>query len=502
LNNANLQFDIITGELDAAKRETDAIFANVRQGLFLLAPDGTIGAQTSGELKTIFQTSELAKRNLMSLLRPLLPEKRHKTISDYFDILFDPRKNERQLQKFNPLKRVELNFSAPEGGFMPRHVEFSFQRIINNGAVSNVMVSVVDITERVKLEEQLREGEALREKQLELLFEILQVESGPLRRFIDNAEGAIGQINTIFMESGAAGGGAVLHDKVQRVFRIAHTLKSEAASLGLLLFERTIHQVENQLNDLRRNPELVNEDLLNVLVSIANFQSQLKEASGLIEKISGLRRSFGAGEGRQVGDQDLTGGILAPVDPTTDLKQSVEDLVRTVAARRGKQARVEWQVDGFDGLPPGHRRMVQHAIFQLVRNSVVHGIELPDARVAAGKDPCGCIRVGIAPILEENRLAVICRDDGAGLDADEIRARALREGLIKEGDDGKLADNDLYALIFEPGFSTAASVHEDAGRGVGLDVIRYEIVEQLHGEIRIEFAAGEFCEFGITVPTA
>ena len=230
LNNANQQFDIITGELDAAKRETDAIFATVRQGLFLLKPDGTIGAQSSEELKSILQTSELSGRNFLTILRPLLPEKRHKTISDYFDLLFDPRKNEKQLHKFNPLKCVELNFSSPEGGFQPKRIEFMFQRIIHDNAVTSVMVTLLDVTERAKLEEKIQAGEMLREKQIDLLFEILQVESSDLHRFVVDATESLARINAIFMDNSSASANP-LRDKVDRVFRLAHNLKSEAASV-------------------------------------------------------------------------------------------------------------------------------------------------------------------------------------------------------------------------------------------------------------------------------
>lgn len=500
LNNANLQFDIITGELDAAKRETDTIFANVRQGLFLLSPDGTIGAQTSEELKQIFQASDLSRRTFVTLLRPLLPEKRHKTISDFLELLFDPRKNDKQLQRFNPLKRVELNFPNPEGGFKPKHVEFSFQRIINANTVVRVMVTALDITERVKLEEQLRQGEVLREKQLELLFEILQVESAQLRRFIDTADGVIVQTNGIFMEAGPnAEGGTPLADKVQRVFRLAHSLKSQAAALGLLLFEKTIHQIEDQLNDLRRNPNLVNEDLLNVLVSIANFQAQLKEASGLIEKISGLRRSFGGGESTEGSDREGI-GIAPLLKPSVELKKTVEDLSKTIMSRRGKQVRLEWKVETYDDLPTKHRKVLQNAIFQLVRNSIVHGVELPEERQRVGKEPCGVISVTLMRIPGEKKVQLVCRDDGAGLDADKIRKRAVKEGLLKEAESNTLSDNELCTLIFEPGFSTAGAVTEDAGRGVGLDVVRDEVVGELGGEIQIEFSTSRFCEFGIVLP--
>ncbi|HWB57864.1 MAG TPA: Hpt domain-containing protein, partial [Chthoniobacteraceae bacterium] len=282
LQNANVQFDIITSELDAAKREADAIFATVRQGLFLLGPDGTIGAQMSGELKAIFQTNELAKRNFAQLLRPLVPEKRHQTIADYVELLFDARKNDKQLQKFNPLKRVELNFASPEGGFQSKCVEFSFQRIINQKKVARVMVTALDITERVKLEDKLREGEVLREKQLELLFDLLQVDGTQLQTFLTEATAGVDKINAVFMEPGTGVAGQ-LQDKVQRVFRVAHNLKSQAAALGMHLFEKTIHQIEDQLNELRRCVSLATEDMLPVLVSISNFQAQIKDSTALIE---------------------------------------------------------------------------------------------------------------------------------------------------------------------------------------------------------------------------
>lgn len=498
LQNANVQFDIITSELDAAKRETDAIFATVKQGLFLLNPDGAIGAQTSGELKAIFQTNELARRNLYQLLRPLLPEKRHQTIADYLELIFDPRKNEKQLQRFNPLKRIELNFSSPEGGFQSKHVEFSFQRIVRNNTVTRVMVTALDITGRVKLEDKLREGEVLREKQLELLFDLLQVDNEQLRGFLGEASGGLEKINAIFMEP-CAGTADQLQDKVQRVFRVAHNLKSHSASLGLHLFEKTIHQIEERLNELRRNSAVVNEDLLTVLVSIANLQAQLQDATALIEKISGLRRSFVSAREELLGSAAVSRASL-PVQPSAELVRSVEELARAVAARCGKQVRIEWRLSGnFDGLPLRQRRLLQNALFQLVRNSIVHGIEPPEARAHAGKAPCGCISIKLSKLPGENRVLLVCRDDGMGLDAAAIRNRAVREKLIPE--DIQLSENELYALIFAPGFSTMDSATEDGGRGVGLDMVRAEVVEELQGEIQIGFSAGKYCEFGIIVPS-
>jgi two-component system chemotaxis sensor kinase CheA len=338
----------------------------------------------------------------------------------------------------------------------------------------------------------------LREKQLELLFDLLQVDSAHLHGFLGDAGSALENINAIFMEPGAANA-SQLHDKVQRVFRIAHNLKSQAASLGMHLFEKTIHQIEEQLNELRRNSSIVNEDLLTVLVAISNFQAQLQDASGLIEKISGLRRSSAPGREELLGSKPVAFQAPLPVQPSAELVRTVEDLCRTVAARTGKQVRMEWKLSGnFDGLPLRHRRLLQNALFQLVRNSIVHGIETPDGRAHAGKAPCGVISIKLTKLPGENRVLLLSRDDGAGLDAGAIRSRAVKEKLITE--DAQLSENDLYALIFAAGFSTVDSTTEDAGRGVGLDVIRAEIVDELHGEIQIGFAPGKYCEFGIIIP--
>lgn len=486
----SLQLEITSSELKATKAETEAILANVKQGVFLIGHDGTIGRQFSEELKKIFQTEEVAGRDFVRLLRPLIPEKRHQTIGSYIELLFNPRKNEKQLQRFNPLKCVELNFQRPEGGFAPKSVEFNFQRVLNGDKISRVLVTAVDVTERVQLESRLREGEELREKQFELLCDLLNAETAQLRGFLKDAQGVVADINGSF-RGGEEGAQESTQDKVNRAFRLVHKLKSQAASLGLRLFEQEIHQIEDQFNDIRRNPRATNEDLLNVLVAISHFQGRQEEAGALIEKIAGLRRSFGA-EG--------PGEAPARNTPTADLMRAAEDLVRTVASRTGKQARIEWIVTGYDELPLAFQGALRDAVFQLVRNSVTHGIELPADREARRKDPCGLITVKIKPVKECNAVHLSCHDDGRGLDVEAIRSRAVREGMVREEEAKELSENNLCAMIFEPGFSTAAAVTEDAGRGVGLDALHDTISRQYKGEIQLEFGAGRYCQFELLVP--
>jgi len=500
-DNYNLQLEVIAKDLEDAKQETDAILASVKQGIFLIDSAGSIGRQFSEEMKSIFREEDFAFRKFFHLLKPLLPEKRCQTVSDYLRLLFNPRKNEQQLQRFNPLKCVELNFPHPSGGFESKTIEFNFQRIFSNETVRTVLVTAVDVTDRMNMEKRLKEGEERRERQLSLLLDLLHVESRLLRSFMDDANSTIEQVNCIFMgTTGETPSEPEIspREKINHVFRIVHKLKSQAASLHLVIFEKSIHEMENVLNELRRNTDVSNEDLLNVLVLLSNFHKKLDEASELIEKVSGLRHSFGNSAGGLPGLADVDSTQAAT--PSTELMQATEELCRTVADRSGKKARIEWQINGFDDLPATHHRVLRDATLQLVRNAVIHGIESPVVREGTGKNPCGRINIRIGLIENGQALRLSCADDGAGLDLNAIRNRAVSEGIINEEQAADLSESGLCALIFEPGFSTASEVTEDAGRGVGLDAVRADISGQLGGEIQIEFGTGRSCTFELVVP--
>jgi chemosensory pili system protein ChpA (sensor histidine kinase/response regulator) len=131
----------------------------------------------------------------------------------------------------------------------------------------------------------------------------------------------------------------------------------------------------------------------------------------------------------------------------------------------------------------------------LLRNAIGHGIESPEARRAAGKPEAG--EISIALRQESNEIAIVIRDDGAGLDLDKLRAKGIEKGLL---DPTRAATpEDLGALIFAPGLSTADSVTELAGRGVGMDVVRSEITA-IGGHIDTASVSGKGTTFSIFLP--
>lgn len=136
-------------------------------------------------------------------------------------------------------------------------------------------------------------------------------------------------------------------------------------------------------------------------------------------------------------------------------------------------------------------------IMHLLRNSLDHGVESPDAREAKGKSRVG--EVGLIARHEGNNVVIMITDDGAGIDADKIRRKAVEKGMISQSEADSLDDADAVRLIFLPGFSTAEKITDISGRGVGMDVVRSKI-EALSGHVDVETHIDEGSIFKIKLP--
>jgi chemosensory pili system protein ChpA (sensor histidine kinase/response regulator) len=168
--------------------------------------------------------------------------------------------------------------------------------------------------------------------------------------------------------------------------------------------------------------------------------------------------------------------------------------VRQAGKETGKAVRLDI-VGGAIELDRGVLERMAGPFEHLLRNSVVHGIESGAQRTAAGKDPVG--RIVVQVVQAGNEVAVEFGDDGGGFDYQRIRERAQARGLIQPNQ--VMSDAELAQLVFTPGFSTAETVSELAGRGVGLDVVRAE-VNAMGGRIETTSAKGQGTRFRLLLP--
>jgi chemosensory pili system protein ChpA (sensor histidine kinase/response regulator) len=168
--------------------------------------------------------------------------------------------------------------------------------------------------------------------------------------------------------------------------------------------------------------------------------------------------------------------------------------VRQAAKDTGKAVRLDIEGGAIE-MDRGVLERMAGPFEHLLRNSVAHGVEAPAQRAAAGKDATG--RIAITVAQSGNEVAVEFADDGGGLDLQRIRQRGVERGLIAA--DHAASDEELAQLIFMPGFSTAESVTELAGRGVGLDVVKAE-VNAMGGRIETASAPGQGTRFRLLLP--
>jgi HPt (histidine-containing phosphotransfer) domain-containing protein len=482
-----------------AKHGSDLIMQAVNQGLLLCDPEFVIQPQYSAELERIFETKDLAGRNFLTLLQGLLTERLFNTTRDYIALLFDSKRKERTVLKVNPLNEVECSFWNHGGGnFSSKVLNFSFRRIIEDGAVTRVFVAVNDISDRVKLERRLSDAEEKKERQVELLLSILHIEPAALDEFVLVAKEQMNAMEGVLRPQDFAGNGAGrehLRLGLDAIFRSVHNLKGNAAFIKFGYFQHRADEFEAKLSELHDRTNLGGDDFLSVVGLQAEMQSDIDDLQELRGRFASAPR--GAGTALAAAANDASSPSRNAAD---DVVLAVVALARTLGSRYGKEVRVD--AAGFDTrrLAPTERHAVQDALIELTRNSLMHGVETPEQRAVAGKRACATLT--IRRFSERSgEFGFVFRDDGRGFDTERIRNRAIATGLMSgEGSRSDGDDSKIVRLIFEPGFSTIDHATEGSGRGMGMNLIKQRIVKDCKGSISVNSEPGRFCEFKIAVP--
>ncbi|MGA2388810.1 MAG: chemotaxis protein CheA [Candidatus Sulfotelmatobacter sp.] len=184
---------------------------------------------------------------------------------------------------------------------------------------------------------------------------------------------------------------------------------------------------------------------------------------------------------------------MVPVD---QLFRRFPRIIRDVARQCGREVDLELSGQETD-LDKGILDAIAEPLTHLVRNAVSHGIEPAEERRSAGKSPRGKIRLNA--FHQGNQVMVEISDDGRGIDAQKIRAKAIDLGLIAAAEAARLSEGEALELIFRPGFSTAEVVTEVSGRGVGMDVVQ-SVIHRLKATIQIETRAGQGTTFRLKLP--
>ena len=327
-------------------------------------------------------------------------------------------------------------------------------------------------------------------------MQMLKVDPAQLEGFLAAADRAFHNSNALLTAPGKEQG--ALREKLDGVFRELHTVKGEAAALGLEGFARRIHAAEDILSDLRTRTELKGSDFVSVVThldELISHAAELTEARVRVTAFSQHAASRSAPASNDIPVAHAPSGLESLLKSLTAevSRASGRVLPGRGAIRRRRQI-------GVAGQHVDHERRVRDICVQMVRNSIVHGVESPEQRASTGKSPGGNIRVSFSD-SGKDEYSLLVEDDGQGLSYERILNRALQLELVKPAQVMNLDRAAIFRLIFSPGFSTVEEVTDHAGRGVGLDAVN-ALVRDSGGRIGISTAPGQFTRFKIVLPKA
>ena len=469
-------------------RETEDIFRTTQEGIFLIDHQLRIGSQTSQALSQLLGFAVLPGENFLEMIRASVSPKTFDTAKEYIELLLRHDVKEKLVASLNPLDCIEMSTVGASGAIDTRFLQIRFNRVMKAGQVTHLLGTANNITRQVRLERELKESERRVQDQMAMMVHILQAEPRLLRDFLGNANEGMNRINDEIRTSNLASG--MSDAQLDRVFRISHLLKGDAAAMQLEAVTQSLHGLENSLAGLRDVSPRKGEVLLPVTVRLKEIFSEINAIQEVMVRISQVRGVVAVEPHRHAGEK----GAVAQHPLVAQWAMFSQQLAEQYAKR------VEFIYQGLnlDELSDSLRDALNSVVNQFVRNALVHGVELPAERKQRGKSESARLSVYVSD-LGDGFVELSFRDDGAGIDLDRVRAATIRSGRYSVEEAAKLNARALTMMIFDPGFSTSEQATKDAGRGVGLDAVR-EIVSRRGGRIRIGTTPGEYCHFRVQFP--
>jgi predicted ATPase/HPt (histidine-containing phosphotransfer) domain-containing protein len=477
-----------TEELALKNRQIASMLDNLDQGIFTVGRTGRIEPGYSRQLAEILGTADLVDRDCLALLlegAAVRPDARG-TAEAALRACFDQEPWLAEVSAEHLIRDVERR--GPGGA--PQFLEISWNFITSEaGKVDRLLVTVRDVT----LLRHLRQTARNKEREVEVIVQVLDAGVESLQMFCVNCRQLLAE-----NRAGLAPDAEVSEKYEAAAFRNLHTLKGNARVHGFTHLVDALHSAEDAYAALRREPEApidrqklreqldAVEEIAVVYETVcqqkltAAVKKSVERSEGVLQDVRALLASATSSDAASELLPELR-RILARLEQTSVLRlvEETRPMLPSLAAELGKPAPAVITQQAEAQLPNDWAGPVKDALVQCFRNSLYHGIEMPDERERAGKPAKGRIQICARSTL--SALEVEVSDDGRGLSLQKLRQRPGNQTL---------SDEALAEQIFLSGVSTAESVGRVAGRGVGLDIVRASLRSR-GGDAFVRFTAEE-----------
>ena len=533
------RFNYMIDQVEERNQQVRKILETVNEGLLLIGPDLIIQPSYSRATSTIFRR-ELAGLHFLELLNPSTNWELEPVVTPdilaatagYLDLLFSPKIKDKLIQQTNPLTEVEYNIRDGNSRSPVKIVEFQFNRVFDQGKITQIMVTVLDSTTEILLSRQIRENEVKARSLIEMLFGIIHIDAAILAEFLDHTEEQIGELLRA-LESEQYGGradesSADRSSRYQRLLeklsRSIHLLKGNASMIHLSYFEKLASDLEDKIAAVRTGKTISGEEFLPITSGLASIVDQVNLTRDLVQRLIAMQTTFTKKEpaGKKAEPTEYSQTASSLVDQVAMNRELIQRLVamqstfgrtqkvgsrfeqladfaRTIAERNEKKVDVVLAISlkGED-IPSDLIDPIQNILTQFIRNAVTHGIESPKERLAKMKPAVGKLRIS-ASRNNDGSLCFSVWDDGKGLNSQEIKERAVKLAYASTDTIQDWTNEELKELLFRSGFTTLDHPTRDGGRGVGLDAVR-DLAAQIGGSVAVNTEQDIYCEFRLRIP--
>jgi len=452
------------------------VFENIQQGIFLLDKDFKISKFHSKAMKDIFSNEKIAGENFSNFMRPLILPRELEALEMFMRHLFNDDMDEEVVNQLNPIDQVKIH-TERDGIVSSKYIRVDFTRIFRKDKIINIMVTVSDETESILLQQHLEEAEKKKQLETERVLSILKIDPSVLRGFLHNSKKMLKSISEKYEKNDTD----EYSELLSFTFDIIHNLKGNAMVIGMELMANKFHDIEEAITKLQ-SKEVRGKDFLAILYEVDEADRMISEISEMLSKIVNIYKKLPA-----------EGDDASKVMVVNTLEQGAENLSKEL----GKNVELVFQNEEDVVIAKQYLEPFKDIMIQLIRNSIVHGIELPDIRMEKGKVMIGMLKIEMH--RDEHDLIIKYSDDGRGLDMEKIKMQALENGIVTETSLKNMSDDDLQKLIFQEGFSTADSTDKHAGRGQGMQLVSNLIAEN-NGSFSINHVPDELFEMTIRFP--
>lgn len=459
-------------------RQSEVVFENVQQGIFLLDKDFKMSNVHSRAMEDIFENTKIAGENFGNFMRPLIIPRDLEALEMYMRHLFNEDMDEDVVNQLNPVEQVKI-FTEKDGIVTTKHIRIQFTRIVHEEEIQNVMVTVSDETESVLLQQHIEEAEAKKKRETEQVLSILKIDPAVLRGFLHNSRKQLKGISERYEKNE----GDDFSKLLKFTFESIHNLKGNSMLIGLDIMSEKFHSIEESIDKLKEKKEIVGSNFLTILYEIDEADKLIDDMNEMLKKVANVyKKSPAAGQ--------VVSNII--------LIDSLEKGLKTMSDDAGKPVELTFTNDDNIVVPDLYINPFKDILIQLMRNTLAHGMESPNEREQSNKPVKGSIEV-ILDQKDKEEFIFKYRDDGSGLDPDIIKQKAIDREIISDVEAKKMSDQEVIDLIFDGRFSTSDGVDKIAGRGQGMGLVK-SIIEEQEGTYSIDSSTGEYFEFEIRLP--